>query len=60
MEIENHLIKNIKYIKSPNFNKRPKNQIINLIVIHAISLPPKEYGGDHEKIFLKQIRSFRP
>ena len=56
MEIENHLIKNIKYIKSPNFNKRPKNQIINLIVIHAISLPPKEYGGDHvEKFFLNKL-----
>ena len=57
MEIENHLIKNIKYIESPNFNERPKNQIINLIVIHAISLPPKEYGGDHvEKFFLNKLK----
>ena len=52
MEIENHLIKNIKYIKSPNFNERSENNSIKLIVIHAISLPPKEYGGDYvEKFF---------
>ena len=52
MEIENHLIKNIEYIKSPNFNERSENYSIKLLVIHAISLPPKEYGGDYvEKFF---------
>ena len=54
MEIENHLIKNIEYIKSPNFNERSENYCISLIVIHAISLPPKKYGGDYvEKFFFK-------
>ena len=57
MEIENHLIKNIKYIKSPNFNERSQNSSIKLIVIHAISLPPKEYGGDYvENFFLNKLK----
>jgi AmpD protein len=57
MEIENHLIKNINYIKSPNFNERSENYSIKLIVIHAISLPPKEYGGDYvEKFFLNKLK----
>ena len=57
MEIENHLIKNIEYIKSPNFNERSENYSIKLLVIHAISLPPKEYGGDYvEKFFLNKLK----
>lgn len=32
-------------IDSPNFDQRPAGDI-DLIVVHNISLPPKEYGGD--------------
>ncbi len=32
-------------IASPNYDQRPENIPIDLIVIHNISLPPKEYGG---------------
>lgn len=32
-------------IDSPNFDQRPAGDI-DLIVIHNISLPPKEYGGN--------------
>lgn len=28
-----------------NFGKRPANAVIDLIVIHSISLPPGQYGG---------------
>lgn len=31
---------------SPNFDARPVRTAINLLVIHGISLPPNEYGGD--------------
>jgi AmpD protein len=31
---------------SPNFNQRPLNTGIDLLVIHNISLPPGEFGGD--------------
>ncbi len=32
-------------IASPNFDARPKDCLIDLIVIHNISLPPNKYGG---------------
>lgn len=33
------------YIPSPNFDQRPEGEPIRLIVVHAISLPPDEFGG---------------
>lgn len=32
-------------ISSPNFDQRPENTALDLIVIHNISLPPGEFGG---------------
>lgn len=34
------------FIPSPNYNQRPKDSIINLLVIHNISLPAGNFGGD--------------
>lgn len=34
------------FIPSPNCDERPPGEIIQLVVIHAISLPPGEFGGD--------------
>jgi AmpD protein len=31
---------------SPNFGPRPEGVAVELIVVHSISLPPGEYGGD--------------
>lgn len=31
---------------SPNFGPRPKDTLVDLIVLHSISLPPGHYGGD--------------
>ena len=56
MHIEDHLLKDIKFLKSPNFNNRPEEKNISLIVVHSISLPPKEYGGNHvESFFLNKL-----
>lgn len=33
-------------VSSPNCDDRPDSSDIELLVIHGISLPPKEYGGD--------------
>ena len=56
MEIKNHILKDIKFLKSPNFNERPSNTEINLLVIHSISLPPKNYNTDHiEKFFMNEL-----
>ena len=32
-------------VPSPNCDERPPDEVIRLIVIHAISLPPGEFGG---------------
>lgn len=34
------------YIPSPNFDRRPPDTPISLLVVHGISLPPGHYGGD--------------
>ncbi|WP_341643624.1 1,6-anhydro-N-acetylmuramyl-L-alanine amidase AmpD [Thauera sp. SDU_THAU2] len=33
------------YLPSPNFDERPEGASIRLIVVHAISLPPEQFGG---------------
>jgi AmpD protein len=35
-----------KFIASPNIDARPNAEDISLIVIHNISLPPNQYGGN--------------
>ena len=34
-------------VPSPNFNHRPDSTEISLLVIHNISLPPKQFGGSY-------------
>jgi N-acetyl-anhydromuramoyl-L-alanine amidase len=34
-------------LDSPNFGPRPAGATVDLVVVHSISLPPGEYGGDH-------------
>ena len=34
-------------LPSPNFGPRPHGAAVSLIVVHSISLPPGEFGGDH-------------
>ena len=33
-------------IDSPNFDDRPEGEAVSLIVVHAISLPPAQFGSD--------------
>ncbi len=43
-------------VPSPNFNQRPPEVEVSLIVIHCISLPPGEFGGDAIcELFLNQL-----
>jgi len=35
----------VRRCPSPNFDQRPDNCEIDLLVIHGISLPPSQYGG---------------
>jgi AmpD protein len=41
-----HLLENAIYLPSPNMDDRPAGTAIDLIVVHCISLPPGEFGGD--------------
>lgn len=42
--------------KSPNFGPRPADAPIDLALIHSISLPPGEYGGDGiERLFTNRL-----
>lgn len=40
-------------VPSPNFNSRPPNTPISLLVIHNISLPPGEFGGGYVQQFFQ-------
>ena len=43
-------------IPSPNCDERPAGNDVELIVIHAISLPPGEFGGDAiERLFTNRL-----
>ncbi len=47
MNIKHHWLTDITHVPSPNFNDRPNENDISLIVIHCISLPPNEFDGDY-------------
>ncbi|MFD0668702.1 1,6-anhydro-N-acetylmuramyl-L-alanine amidase AmpD [Ramlibacter sp. MAHUQ-53] len=43
-------------LDSPNFGARPAGACIDLLVIHSISLPPGQYGGDEvQRLFTNTL-----
>ena len=51
-----HLIVGAEFIESPNYDERPDDAVIDLIVVHNISLPPKEFGGGYvNDLFLNKL-----
>jgi N-acetyl-anhydromuramoyl-L-alanine amidase len=43
-------------VRSPNFGQRPEGSAVSLAVVHSISLPPGEYGGDAvERFFTNRL-----
>jgi AmpD protein len=47
-----------KAVPSPNQDQRPSGESIRLLVIHAISLPPGEFGGDGvERLFTNSLEA---
>ena len=46
IDVTSGLIKQARQQPSPNFDLRPDETDISLIVIHGISLPPGEFGND--------------
>ncbi|MGH6610532.1 MAG: 1,6-anhydro-N-acetylmuramyl-L-alanine amidase AmpD [Burkholderiaceae bacterium] len=46
----------VRHVHSPNFDARPADAVVELIVIHNISLPPGHYGGGHvERLFTNTL-----
>jgi N-acetyl-anhydromuramoyl-L-alanine amidase len=45
IDAEGSWLTGARIVASPNCDDRPENMNIDLLVIHGISLPPKEYGG---------------
>lgn len=43
-------------LASPNFNQRPQDTEIRLVVVHNISLPPSQFGGGYiQQFFQNQL-----
>lgn len=50
------LLAGAQYAPSPNCDARPAGASIDALVIHAISMPPGEYGGaDIEQLFCNRL-----
>lgn len=53
MQICDGWFDNAKKVISPNFNKRPVDSSVNLLVIHNISLPPEEFDTPYIELFFQ-------
>lgn len=50
------LLPGARFIPSANCDERPAGEQITLVVVHAISLPPGEFGGDAiERLFTNRL-----
>lgn len=51
-----HWLEPVRRVVSPNQDARPRGYDISLLVVHAISLPPGEFGtGEVEKLFTNSL-----
>lgn len=45
-----------RHLPSPNCDDRPAGEVVRLVVVHAISLPPGQFGGPAiEQLFTNQL-----
>ena len=45
-----------RHAPSPNFGPRPPQAVVDLVVLHSISMPPGQYGGDGvQQLFSNQL-----
>ena len=46
----------VRFVPSPNCDERPAGSVIDLLIVHAISLPPGEFGGSEiEALFTNTL-----
>ena len=56
--LSDHYLTSVRQFLSPNQSTRDTNCVINLLVIHNISLPPGEFGGCHiDDFFCNKLES---
>jgi AmpD protein len=56
IDLQTHLLTDVRQLISPHFNDRPAATTIDLVVVHGISLPPNEFGtGVVEKFFCGEL-----
>ena len=51
LQIVNGWLNTAKIAQSPNYNRRPRGEEVDLLVVHNISLPPGEFGGPYIEQF---------
>ncbi len=57
MFINQHYLSPATVVASPNFDDRPDPADISLLVIHCISLPPGQFGGNAvEQLFCNRLK----
>ncbi len=55
--VQNGLLSIADVRLSPNHDQRPVQTVISLIVVHCISLPPGQFGGEWiDRLFMNRIR----
>ena len=56
IDVESGLIREARQVVSPNFDDRPADCCAELIIVHGISLPPGEFGGEWvDQLFTNSI-----
>src|SRR5690625_7706920 len=57
MRIEQGWLKEARQVVSPNHDERPQGEV-SAVVLHSISLPPGEFGGEHiERLFTNRLNA---
>lgn len=50
------LVSGARQVPSPNYDTRPEGEAVEALIIHAISLPPGQFGGRYiEQFFCNQL-----
>ena len=56
IDAKSGLIEGVRFVCSPNHDARPPGGVVDVLVIHAISLPPAQFGGpDIERLFCNTL-----
>ncbi|MBI3547274.1 MAG: 1,6-anhydro-N-acetylmuramyl-L-alanine amidase AmpD [Gammaproteobacteria bacterium] len=56
IDLSSGIVREARFVSSPNFDARPEGSPIDLLVIHSISLPPGQFdGSDIEQFFCNKL-----